>query len=82
MLKIHQSKNCDNTYYIYQKPKSLVVWVGETCLVTWEIRRVYELTVRPVENSTTLIWYLENLFDVHINKFTIFLKVRKTNAKA
>ena len=27
-------------FYIFQKPKSLVVWVGETCVVTWKIRRV------------------------------------------
>ena len=58
--------------FIYQKPKSSVVWVGdgrpdmtslffskvvkyqksgpgETYLLMWKIRRVYELTVRPTK---------------------------------
>ena len=40
-------------------------------------------TSRPSEgnNATTLIWYLENRFDVLVNRFTILNIVHKTYAK-
>ena len=45
---------------------------GETYLLTWKIRRVYESTVRSAENNvTTLVLYLENRLDSLLNRFTI-----------
>ena len=49
---------------------------GETYLLTWKIRRVYESIVKSAENNVTaLVLYLENRLDSLLNRFTIIKSI-------